>query len=112
MDKELVLKDNTSSKTEHLITGNSVAGRPNTHQVFYLGRQGLNFDVTYKDLDDNGYPFGLLTDMQTGEAGIGLLTLTVVHRPDKTASGVSNGDMTNAGGSTDLQVDFEIRVED
>ncbi|HBK71516.1 MAG TPA: type 1 periplasmic binding fold superfamily protein, partial [Flavobacteriaceae bacterium] len=33
------------------------------------------------------------------------------HEPNKSASGVSDGDITNAGGETDIEVIFNITVQ-
>ncbi|HBK82722.1 MAG TPA: type 1 periplasmic binding fold superfamily protein, partial [Flavobacterium sp.] len=36
--------------------------------------------------------------------------VTLIHKPNKTASGVEAGDITNAGGSRDAEVSFPISV--
>ena len=36
--------------------------------------------------------------------GHGQFTVTLRHEPDKSAQGVSAGDITNAGGETDIEV--------
>ena len=33
------------------------------------------------------------------------------HEPDKSAAGVSSGDITNAGGETDIEVSFNVIIE-
>ena len=38
-------------------------------------------------------------------------TITLRHEPAKTATGVSGGDITNAGGETDIEVVFDVTVE-
>lgn len=103
---------NGSNKTEHYINGNSVTDAPNSHQIFYTPKQNLDLNVSYSDTDDNGYPFGLQTSMLSGNAGHGMLTVTILHEPNKPADGVADGDMTNAGGSIDLQIDFQVTVEE
>ena len=42
--------------------------------------------------------------------GNGTITVILRHEPDKDASGVSNGDITNAGGETDIEVVFNVEV--
>lgn len=80
------------------------------HQVFYQLLSSLG-TVTYTDTDVNGNPIGLSFTLTTGStAGTGNLTVTLRHEPNKTASGVASGDITNAGGSTDAQVTFPIQV--
>jgi hypothetical protein len=80
------------------------------HQVFFQLLSSLG-TVTYNDTDENGNPIGLSFTLTTGNtAGTGNLTVTLRHEPNKTASGVASGDITNAGGSTDAEVSFPIQV--
>jgi hypothetical protein len=80
------------------------------HQVFYQLTSTLG-TVTYTDTDVNGRPIGITFTLTTGSAsGTGNLTVTLRHEPNKTASGVASGDITNAGGSTDAEVSFPIQV--
>lgn len=79
------------------------------HQLFFELTNSLG-TITYDDVDDNGNPIGLEFTLVTGNAGTGTLTLTLRHEPNKEASGVSDGDITNAGGSTDAEVSFPITV--
>ncbi len=80
------------------------------HQVFYSSSiPGVT--VMYSDEDDMGNPVGISTVIETGDAGSGQLTITLRHEPSKTADGVSDGDITNAGGETDIEVTFDIDVE-
>ena len=62
-------------------------------------------------MDGNGDPVGLMTQLMTGSAGTGQLTILLRHEPDKSAMGVAQGDPTNAGGETDINVVFDIVVE-
>jgi len=80
------------------------------HQIFYQLTNSLG-TITYDDVDDNGNPIGLEFTLVTGSAGSGILTLTLRHEPNKEASGVSDGDITNAGGSTDAQVTFNVTIQ-
>lgn len=80
------------------------------HQFFYssnLSGVGIN----YTDMDSNGNPIGITTEFITGEAGSGNLTITLRHEPDKLANGVSDGDITNAGGETDIEVTFNLTIQ-
>jgi len=80
------------------------------HQVFYQLAASLG-TVTYTDTDENGRPIGLSFTLVAGTSGSsGNLTVTLRHEPNKTASGVASGDITNAGGSTDAVVSFPIAV--
>lgn len=84
------------------------------HQVFYQKTGSLN-NFTYAtaadNFDTNGNPVGLQSVFTTTGATSGTLKITLVHLPNKTATGVSAGDLTNAGGSTDATAIFEISVE-
>ena len=67
--------------------------------------------VSYNDQDDDGNPVGLNTNITTGAPDSGSLTLTLRHEPVKDAAGVSAGDITNAQGSTDIEITFPIDVQ-
>lgn len=80
------------------------------HQLFYQLTASLG-TVTYDDVDANGNPIGLAFTLVAGTSGAsGNLIVTLRHLPNKTAAGVSTGDITNAGGSTDAEVSFPIVV--
>jgi len=80
------------------------------HQVFYQLPSSIG-TVTYTDTDANGRPIGLNFTLVAGTSGsTGTLTVTLRHLPNKTASGVSGGDITNAGGNTDAAVTFAVAV--
>ncbi len=67
--------------------------------------------VSYTDTDADGNPIGITTELITSDAGSGVLTVILRHEPNKGASGVSGGDITNAGGETDIEVDFDVNVQ-
>ena len=80
------------------------------HQVFYQLPSSIG-TVTYSDTDTNGRPVGLNFTLVAGNSGsTGTLTVTLRHLPNKTASGVSSGSITNAGGNTDAAVTFSLAV--
>ncbi len=80
------------------------------HQVFYTSTvAGLS--VAYSDEDADGNPLGLATTLITGDAGAGTMTITLRHEPNKSADGVSDGNIANAGGETDIEVDFDVVVQ-
>ena len=80
------------------------------HQVFYQLPSSIG-TVTYADTDDNGNPIGLNFTLVAGTSGTtGTLTVTLKHLPNKTATGVAAGDITNAGGNTDAAVTFSVAV--
>lgn len=80
------------------------------HQVFYQLPSSIG-TVTYTDTDANGRPIGLNFTLVAGTSGsTGTLTVTLRHLPNKTATGVAAGDITNAGGNTDAAVTFSVTV--
>ena len=79
------------------------------HQVFYQLAATLG-TFTYTDLDLNGKPIGLAFTLTTGNAGTGNLTVTLRHLPNKSATGVAAGDITNAGGATDASVTYPVTI--
>lgn len=80
------------------------------HQVFYAS-SGINLDISYADRDGNNKPVGLNTLVNTGDTGSGNLTITLRHEPNKSAEGVENGLIENAGGETDIEVTFPITIQ-
>ena len=80
------------------------------HQFFFQNNIP-NLTISYSDQDSNGNPVGLSNSLTTGAAASGILTIILRHKPDKFETGVSSGDITNAGGETDIEVSFPIDVE-
>lgn len=80
------------------------------HQLFFQVATA-NSTVAYADADDDGNPIGLASTLTAGDASAGTLTITLRHEPDKSAEGVAGGDMTNAGGETDIEVTFNVAVQ-
>lgn len=84
------------------------------HQFFYQIAPGLNIsNLTYNDFDGDGNPVGLEFSFETGAAMVDERNMTVIlrHEPNKDAEGVSDGDITNAGGETDISVSFSLTIE-
>lgn len=79
------------------------------HQFFFATTGASMFN--YADQDNDGNPVGLSFELTTGDAGNESYTITLRHEPDKSATGVSGGDITNAGGETDIEVVFDVIVE-
>ena len=80
------------------------------HQFFFESTIE-DTSVSYEDLDENGNPLGISTMLTTGDAGSGILTVTLRHMPDKFAAGVSDGDKDNAGGDTDIEAVIPFDVQ-
>lgn len=81
------------------------------HQFFFQKSNGLNLDFAYGDADDDGNPIGVASVFTTGEASEGTLTVILRHEPNKSAEGVKDGDIANAGGETDVQAIFNVVIE-
>lgn len=80
------------------------------HQFFFSTTvSGLT--ISYNDVDGDGNPVGLATTLATADAGSGSITIILRHEPDKSASGVANGVIDNAGGETDIEVTFDVEVK-
>lgn len=80
------------------------------HQFFFQP-SGANVTVVYADADGNGQPVGLSTTWTIGAASNGTMVVTLRHQPDKGATGVAAGDITNAGGDTDIELTFPVVIE-
>lgn len=86
-----------------------IAEEDEEHQFFFQSSvSGLS--VGYGDQDEDGNPIGLTSTITTGAAGSGTLTVTLRHEPNKSGDGVAGGDISNAGGETDIEVTFPIEV--
>ncbi len=80
------------------------------HQFFFESTV-MGMTIAYNDVDDNLQPIGVKALVSTQDAGVGTLKITLRHQPDKSAVGVLNGMIDNAGGETDLEVIFDVNVE-
>ena len=81
------------------------------HQFFYLIGGTLDLTTDYTDQDDDGNPIGLTFTATAGAASNGILTVVLRHEPDKDAAGVSDGEIANAGGETDISQDFSLEIQ-
>lgn len=104
----LELLNETENPAENIT--DEITAEAEAHQFFFQTTfNGLT--VTYDDVDANGKPVGLATKVSTTNAETGTITIILRHEPNKSASGVSNGDITNAGGETDVEVTFQVDVQ-
>ena len=93
-----------------------IAEEDEEHQFFFIPANGADSSLTVvydpTELDENGNPVGLSSTWTTLGATASGATVRVVlrHELDKSASGVSDGDITNAGGETDIEVTFNLSV--
>ncbi|MCF8460764.1 MAG: hypothetical protein K9G46_08575 [Flavobacteriales bacterium] len=81
------------------------------HQIFYEVSDSLDLSISYSDFDGNGFPIGFETSVITGNPSSGTLKISLVHNPDKKAIGVSDGDISNAGGTIDYTYTFNVAIK-
>lgn len=81
------------------------------HQFFFGSSNPSFLSFSYQDSDANGNPIGVSTRWEPLEEGTGTLEVILRHNLDKEATGVSDGAISNAGGSTDIEVSFDVVVE-
>ena len=106
----ITLLNETESPAD--VISEEVADEAEDHQFFYaLNSFGFDGNIAYADADGNGNPIGLQTTFTIGAPSTASLTITLRHEPDKSATSVSDGDITNAGGETDIEVTFEVNVQ-
>lgn len=87
-----------------------IQSEANEHQ-FFFAVEGAELSISYSDQDGNGKPLGLQNLAISSAASTGTVRVTLRHDPDKTAPGVEAGDITNAGGDTDIEVLFPLVIE-
>lgn len=105
----LILLNETESPAESINV--EIEEEDDEHQFFFQVSNNLA-TIDYVDFDGDNNPLGLNFTVTTSSVtGSGILTITLRHEPNKGASGVSNGDITNAGGETDIQAIFPITVQ-
>ena len=106
----IILANDLENPSE--IISEEVAAEAEDHQFFFaLNSFGFNGNIVYADADANGNPIGLLTTFTVGDPSTAFLNITLRHEPDKSGTDVATGDITNAGGETDIQVSFDVTVQ-
>lgn len=81
------------------------------HQVFFVPANALNVSTEYLDFDANNNPLGVQFRLTTTDVSTGNFSIILVHDGDKFAAGVADGDITNAGGETDIEANFTLVIE-
>tara|TARA_B100001063_G_scaffold179816_1_gene168947 strand:- start:374 stop:919 length:546 start_codon:yes stop_codon:yes gene_type:complete len=100
----IVLLNETESPAENITE--EVEEEDDEHQFFYTVGAGLDVDTEYSNFDGDGNPLGTMFVLNTGIPSSGGLTFTLRHEPNKPNTGLEN-----AGGSTDIEVTFDVTVE-
>jgi len=80
------------------------------HQFFFDPGNGLDLEFVYDDTDLNNNPIGIKALFFAGVASQGSFTVTLKQKVNKEADDVSDGDISNAGGITDIQADFNVVI--
>lgn len=75
------------------------------HQLFFIAT-GPDMEISYADTDENGNPLGLETLVLTDSISEGTLNIVLRHQPNKP----NDGTLSDAGGSTDITVDFDVFI--
>lgn len=109
-DATLMLLNESESPSENITK--EIEGEDEEHQFFFEVSPSIVpvINVAYNDKDGNNNPVGLKSIVTTTAIGNGTLKITLRHEPIKTATGVSNGFIANAGGETDIEVTFNISI--
>ena len=105
----LTLLNETKSPAESITE--EIEEEDDEHQFFFSSTI-TDLQVAYADTDGDGKPVGLATTLTTSAAGSGTLTITLRHEPEKSAANVASGDITSAGGETDISVTFTLTIEE
>lgn len=108
---KITLLNEQENPAENITT--EVKDEGDEHQFFlrYQSSDASNIQFSYTDMDVNGQPIGIESTAMTAGSGNGTLTITLRHEPIKSAAGVVGGDITNAGGETDIEVVFPVTVQ-
>jgi len=104
----LTLRNESESPAEEITT--EIEEEAEEHQFFFQSTVA-GLQVAYNDVDADNNPVGLATTLTTDNDGSGTITITLRHEPNKSADGVSNGDISNAGGEADIEVSIPISVQ-
>ena len=103
-DGSIVLLNETEMPAENITI--EVEEEDDEHQFFYTVGSGLDVATEYANFDGDGNPLGTMFVLNVGSASSGGLTFTLRHEPNKPNTGLEN-----AGGSTDIEVTFDVTVE-
>jgi hypothetical protein len=118
---DTLLRDKTYAMTvsllnETLTPANNVTDevrKEATQHQFFFDFQPTNSisSFVYNDLDENGEPIGIQNKIITSlNESTGTIKVTLRHQPLKLGIGVPDGDITNAGGETDVEVSLPFVV--
>lgn len=103
------IKNETKTPAENVTE--EIKKEEDEHQFFFSTSGGLDLSVAYADKDGKGKPVGLTSKLTTKGASSGKLKVILKHKPNKSAAGVSEGKVANAGGSNDVDIEFPVTIK-
>ncbi len=105
----ITLLNETENPVEDLT--NEILDEADDHQFFFIKGNDIEITFSYADSDSNGLPVGLENAVTTATSSTGDVTIVLRHLPNKSAENVSEGDLSNAGGETDLEITFTTVID-
>lgn len=105
----ITLLNETENPVEDITT--EIEDEADDHQFFFVNNNDIDITFEYADTDNNGFPVGLENTVTTGQTSTGDITVVLRHLPEKSAENVSEGDISNAGGGTDLEITFGAVID-
>jgi hypothetical protein len=97
------LLNESETPAENITT--EIEGEKDDHLFFFNAAADITIATT--DIDNNNQPVGLQSTLTTTTAGNNSIEITLKHEPaSKTAT-----DLTNIGGSTDIEVTFNVVIK-
>lgn len=104
----LSLKGKHGSHTDDITA--EIKSEATSHQ-FFFSTDIVGMIIQYMDNDTDNNPVGLESKWSTTNIGTGKVKIILRHKPNKSALGVKTGDITNAGGETDIEVEFNVSIQ-
>lgn len=104
----LELLNENANPTENI---SEAIEKSKTDYQFFFIINDANAALQYADGDANNNPVGLFTALKTNSSSSGTFVINLQYKPNKLATGVSDGNLLNAGGRTNIQVTFPIVIK-
>jgi hypothetical protein len=109
-DANLLILNESTSDIDTI--SNEIEEESTAHQFFY---QSIPTDalvnLTYTSFDTDGKPLGGDFRLKTkNTATTSTLRISLIHLVQKSAAGVANGDITNSGGETDIEIELPVKI--
>jgi hypothetical protein len=103
----LEAKNETISPTEDLVA--KIMANDTLYQWFYI-LTDINGASTYKDVDQNNKPLGIKSALGFVATGEGTMNTRLKIDLNKSKTGISQNDPSQAGGRTLIDISFPIKV--